>query len=71
MIQDIVTFMGAQGHRIAEIGFLATCVVTPFYIVDFIDTVTGSQLTKFFDNEEEAEKAAKLFAFEGVLENTQ
>jgi hypothetical protein len=67
MIQDIVTFMGDQGHRIAEIGFLATCVVTPFYIVDFIDTVTGSQLTKFFTSEEEAEEAAKKFAFEGVL----
>jgi hypothetical protein len=71
MIQDIVTFMGDQGHRIAEIGFLATCVVTPFYIVDFIDTVTGSQLTKFFTNEEEAEEAAKKFAFEGVLESTK
>ena len=71
MIQEIVTFMGAQGQRIAEIGFLATCVVTPFYIVDFIDTVTGSKLTKFFNNEEEAEEAAKLFAFDGILEETK
>lgn len=66
MIQDIVTFMGAQGQRIAEIGFLATCVVTPFYIVDFVNTVTGDQLTKFFSTEEEAEEAAKKFAFDGV-----
>lgn len=71
MIQDIVTFMGAQGHRIAEIGFFATCVVTPFYIVDFIDDVTGSKLTKFFTSEEEAEEAAKLFAFEGIIEETK
>jgi len=66
MIQDIVTFMGSQGQRIAEIGFLATCVVTPFYIVDFIDNVTGSQITKFFFTEEEAEEAAKQFAFDGI-----
>lgn len=66
MIQDIVTFMGDQGRRIAEIGFLATCVVTPFYIVDFVNTVTGDQLTKFFFTEEEAEEAAKKYAFDGV-----
>lgn len=71
MIQDIVTFFGAQGHRIAEIGFLATCVVTPFYIVDFIDTVTGSQLTKFFDSESAAEDAAKKYAFDGILEEVK
>jgi hypothetical protein len=34
MIDQIVTFFGANGHRMAEIGFLASCVVTPFYIVD-------------------------------------
>jgi hypothetical protein len=44
-------------------------VVTPFYIVDFIDNTTGSQLTKFFNSEEEAEEAAKKFAFEGILED--
>ena len=71
MIQEIVTFIGAQGHRIAEIGFLATCVVTPFYIVDFIDDATGSKLTKFFNTEEEAEEAAKKYAFEGILENVE
>ena len=71
MIQEIVTFFGAQGHRIAEIGFLATCVVTPFYIVDFIDNATGSKLTKFFNTEEEAEEAAKKYAFEGILENVE
>lgn len=69
MIQDIVTFFGAQGHRMAEMGFLATCVVTPFYIVDFVDDVTGFKLTKFFNNEEEAEEAAKKYAFEGILED--
>ena len=67
MIQDIVTFMGAQGHRIAEIGFLASCVVTPMWIVDMIDDITGTRITKFFDTEQEAEDAAKLFAFDGIL----
>ena len=71
MIQEIVTFIGAQGHRMAEIGFLATCVVTPFYIVDFIDNATESKLTKFFGSEEEAEDAAKKYAFEGILENVE
>jgi hypothetical protein len=71
MIQDIVTFFGAQGNRMAEIGFLASCVVAPFYIVDFIDNTTGSQLTKFFSNEEDAEEAAKKYAFEGILEYTR
>ena len=71
MIDQIVTFFGANGHRMAEIGFLASCVVTPFYIVDFIDNTTGSQLTKFFSNEEEAEEAAKRFAFEGILEDVK
>jgi hypothetical protein len=67
MIDEIVTFMGAQGHRISEIGFLASCMVTPFYVVEMIDDVTGLQLTKFFETEEEAEKAAKLFAFDGEI----
>ena len=67
MMQDIVTFFGDQGHRMAEIGFIASCVVTPFYIVDFIDTMTGSKFTKFFDTEEEAEVAAKNYAFDGII----
>jgi hypothetical protein len=71
MIDQIVTFFGANGHRMAEIGFLASCVVTPFYIVDFFDNKTGSQLTKFFSSEEEAEEAAKKYAFEGILENVE
>lgn len=68
MIQEIVTFFGAHGNRMAEIGFLASCVVAPFYIVDFIDNTTGSQLTKIFNDEEEAEEAAKKYAFEGIIE---
>ena len=68
MIQEIVTFFGAQGHRMAEIGFFATCVVTPFWVVDFIQDET-TILTKFFNSEEEAEEAAKDFAFEGILKD--
>lgn len=66
MIQEIVTFFGAQGHRMAEIGFLATCVVTPFWVVDFIQD-EATILTRFFTTEEEAEEAAKNFAFEGII----
>lgn len=68
MIQEIVTFFGAQGHRMAEIGFFATCVVAPFWIVDFIQD-ESTILTKFFSSEEEAEEAAKKFAFDGILQN--
>jgi hypothetical protein len=68
MIQEIVTFFGAQGHRMAEIGFLATCVVTPFWVVDFIQD-EATILTKFFTSEEEAEEAAKNFAFDGIIDN--
>jgi hypothetical protein len=68
MIQEIVTFFGAQGHRMAEIGFLATCVVTPFWVVDFIQD-EATILTRFFTTEEEAEEAAKNFAFDGIIDN--
>jgi hypothetical protein len=68
MIQEIVTFFGAQGHRMAEIGFLATCVVTPFWVVDFIQD-EATILTRFFTSEEEAEEAAKNFAFDGTIDN--
>ena len=67
MINELVTFFGAQGHRYAEIAFFASCVVTPMGIVDMVDDVTGNRLTKFFNSEEEAEDAAKLFAFEGII----
>jgi hypothetical protein len=66
MIQEMVTFFGEQGHRMAQIGFLATCVVTPFWIVDFIEE-ERTILTKFFTTEEEAEQAAIDYAFEGKL----
>ena len=57
MIHELVTFFGEQGQRMAQIGFLATCVVTPFWIVDFIQE-EQTILTKFFTTEEEAEEAA-------------
>ena len=67
MINEIVTFFGAQGHRQADILFLATCVTTPLWIVDFV--LDGSCfLTKFFNSEEEAEAAATLYAFEGKVD---
>ena len=66
MINEMVTFFGEQGHRMAQIGFLASCVATPFWIVDFIEQ-EKTILTKFFQTEEEAEEAATKFAFEGIL----
>ena len=66
MINEMVTFFGEQGHRMAQIGFLASCVVTPFWIVDFVEH-ERTILTKFFTTEEEAEEAATKFAFEGIL----
>ena len=53
MINEIVSFFGAQGHRHAEILFVASCVMSP-YIVDFF---SESDLfkTEFFATEEEAE----------------
>lgn len=61
MINEIVSFFGAQGHRHAEIMFVASCVMSP-YIVDFF---SESDLfkTEFFATEEEAEAAAKKYAF--------
>jgi hypothetical protein len=67
MIQEIVSFFGDQGHRHAELLFLATCVVTPMFIVDFFKE-EECFLTKYFSTEEEAEEAAKLYAFEGIVE---
>jgi hypothetical protein len=67
MIQEIVTFVGAQGHRYAEIAFLASCVVAPMWIVDMVDDITGSRFTMFFQTEEEAEEAATQYAFEGII----
>lgn len=69
MIEDIVTFFGEQGHRKAEVGFFASGIVPPFYIVDFYYDETDSQLTRYFDTKEEAEEAAKKYAFDGILED--
>jgi hypothetical protein len=68
MIQDIVTFFGAQGQRYAEIAFFASCVVTPLWIVDMVDDIAGTKFTMFFQTEEDAENAAMKYAFDGVVE---
>ena len=67
MINELVTFFGAQGHRYAEIAFLASCVVTPMWIVDMVDDITNTRFTVFFQTEEEAEEAASQYAFEGIV----
>jgi len=61
MINEIVSFFGAQGHRHAEIIFVASCVMSP-YIVDFFKE-SDLFKTEFFATEEEAEEAAKKYAF--------
>jgi len=67
MIQELVTFFGAHGHRHADIFFVASCIVAP-YVVDFF---RESDLfkTEFYATEEEAEEAAMKFAFGDQKEN--
>jgi hypothetical protein len=67
MINELVTFIGAQGHRYAEIAFLASCVVAPMWIVDMVDEIAGTRFTLFFQTEEDAEEAAVKYAFDGVI----
>jgi hypothetical protein len=61
MIEQLVSFFGAQGHRHADILFVASCIMAP-YVVDFF---RESDLfkTEFYNTEEEAEEAAKKYAF--------
>lgn len=61
MIQELVSFFGAHGHRHADILFVASCVVAP-YIVDYFKE-SDLFKTEFFATEEEAEEAAKKYAF--------
>ena len=61
MIEQLVSFFGANGHRHAEILFVASCVVAP-YIVDYFKE-SDLFKTEFFVNEEEAEAAAMKYAF--------
>jgi len=61
MIQEIVSFFGAQGHRHADILFVASCIVAP-YIVDFFNE-SDLFKTEFYATEEEAEEAARKYAF--------
>jgi len=61
MIEQLVSFFGANGHRHAEILFVASCVMAP-YIVDFFKE-SDLFKTEFFSTEEEAEAAAMKYAF--------
>jgi hypothetical protein len=61
MIEQFVTFFGAQGHRHADILFVASCVTAP-YIVDYFKE-SDLFKTEFFLSEEEAEEAARKYAF--------
>jgi hypothetical protein len=62
MIQEIVSFFGAHGHRHADILFVASCIMAP-YVVDFFKE-SDLFKTEFYATEEEAEAAAMKFAFE-------
>lgn len=61
MIQEIVSFFGDHGHRHADILFVASCMVAP-YIVDYFNE-SDLFKTEFFATEEEAEEAARKYAF--------
>ena len=61
MIEQLVSFFGAQGHRHADILFVASCIVAP-YVVDFFKE-SDLFKTEFYVTEEEAEKAAMKYAF--------
>jgi hypothetical protein len=61
MIEQLVSFFGAQGHRHADILFVASCIMAP-YVVDFFKE-SDLFKTEFYNTEEEAEEAAKKYAF--------
>lgn len=61
MIQELVSFFGAQGHRHADILFVASCIMAP-YVVDFFKE-SDLFKTEFYNTEEEAEEAARKYAF--------
>jgi hypothetical protein len=61
MIEQLVSFFGANGHRHADILFVASCIVAP-YVVDFFKE-SDLFKTEFYVTEEEAEKAAMKYAF--------
>jgi len=61
MIEQLVSFFGAQGHRHADILFVASCIMAP-YVVDFFKE-SNLFKTEFYNTEEEAEEAAKKYAF--------
>jgi hypothetical protein len=61
MIEQLVSFFGAHGHRHADILFIASCIVAP-YVVDFFKEKDLFK-TEFYNTEEEAEAAAMKYAF--------
>lgn len=65
MITEFVTFFGNYGHRYAEVIFVASCVAAPW----LVDLFEDEKLVKtfFLATEEEAEKLATEFAFEGKV----
>jgi hypothetical protein len=64
MISEFVTFFGNYGHRYAEVIFVASCVTAP-WLVDLFENDKLVE-TLFLETEEEAEKLAQKYAFEGV-----
>ena len=65
MITEFVTFFGNYGHRYAEVIFVASCVTAPW----LVDLFENDKLIKtfFIETEEEAERLATEFAFEGKI----
>lgn len=67
MIQNFVTFVGDSGRRVAKIGLLENCMDGPCYVAYLDDELNDLHFVRFFNHEEEAERVAQDYAFEGLL----
>jgi hypothetical protein len=66
-MENLATFFGEYGNRCAEVAVLMSAITSPIFVVDFFETDGIQKLTKFFDNQSDAEQAGMLYAFEGIL----
>jgi hypothetical protein len=66
-MDHLATFFGEYGNRCAEVAVLASAITTPIFVVDFFEIGNIQKLTKFFDNQADAEEAGILYAFEGKM----
>lgn len=67
-MDHLATFFGEYGNRCAVVAILMCAIANPIFVVDFFETDGIQKLTKFFDNQPDAEEAGMLYAFEGKLD---